>query len=192
MTKVKPIATGIVEALAINGREVTDVVFTFDGSFGDTHSNRFRKLNNHDGEYLATSELTKGSKVFNWRSWTGLSSEEIHSTEQALDYKIPVGCLLENIRISGIPSFSKLAPTTRLVFPTKAREGMVRQVILAVWEENSPCKTVGKRLAKIYNNHDLEADFVRTAKDNRGVMGIVLSNGVVSKGDKVLVYPPVR
>ena len=115
-----------------------------------------------------------------------MSSEEILGIEQALGYKIPVGCLLENIRISGISNFSKLAPTTRLVFPANTAE----QVILAVWEENGPCKTVGKRLAQTYENNDLEARFVREAKDRRGVMGIVLSGGIIQKGDEVLVYPP--
>ncbi len=192
MAKVKPIATGVVEALSINGTEVSQMVFRFDIPFEDTHSSLSRKLNGHDGEYLATSKLKKGTPVFNWRRWTGLSSEEILSIEQAIGYKIPVGCLLENIRISGIPNFSKLPPTTRLVFPAKVRERVVRQVILAIWEENGPCHTVGKRLAKIYHNNDLEVNFVREAKDRRGVMGIVLSNGIIHTGDEVLVYPPVR
>ncbi len=192
MVKIIPIATGIVEALSINGKEVPEITFRFDRPFDDTHSDLSRKLNNHDRAYLATSKLKKGTPVFNWRRWTGLSSEEILIMEQALGYKIPVGCLLENIIISGIPNFSKLPPTTRLVFPDKVRGYATYQTILAVWEENGPCHTAGKRLAEIHENNDLEANFVREAKDKRGVMGIVLSNGIVRKGDEVLVYPPVH
>jgi hypothetical protein len=182
------LAQGIVDALAIDGKEVRVLHFTMDGPRGDVHASRTRKLSGHDGAYIRTSALTKGDFVFNWRSWTGLATEDVQEISSALSKEVPVGALLENIRISGVPHFSKLAPTTRLVFPRHAEQ----QVILAVWEENGPCKTVGERLRA---HHDAPqkfvTDFIKAADGKRGVMGLVLSPGMVMKNDTVLVYPPV-
>ncbi|MFM2374493.1 MAG: hypothetical protein RLZZ234_488 [Candidatus Parcubacteria bacterium] len=182
------IAEGVVEALAIDGKEAELIHFSMDGPRGDVHASRTRKLSGHDGAYIRTSALTKGDFVLNWRSWTGLATEEVIDISTALAKAVPVGALLENIRISGVPHFSQLAPTTRLVFPRRAEQ----QVILAVWEENGPCKTVGERLRAYHNApQGMIADFIKAANGKRGVMGLVLSPGIVMKGDAVRVYPPV-
>jgi MOSC domain-containing protein YiiM len=136
-----PIAKGKVEHLAINGKPVTEVMFDLNGPVGDIHSGFERKLSGHDNVYIATSNLKKGAPVFNWRTWTGLSWEELAEIEEALDHKIPEGCLLENITFSGIPNFSKLEPGSRLVLPYYNEGGITTQAILAIWEENAPCAT---------------------------------------------------
>jgi hypothetical protein len=116
---IEPIAIGIVRSLAINGEAMISVDFDLQGPRGDVHTGFSRQLSGHDGEYLQTSDLKKGRTVFNTRSWTGLSSEEKGEIEQSLAWcAIPPGCLLENITISGIPNFSQLEPTSRLVFPS--------------------------------------------------------------------------
>jgi MOSC domain-containing protein YiiM len=192
----QPIAAGKVESLCINGKPLQGLIFWLDGPMGGVHSGRFaRKLSGHDGEYIRTSSLERGAPVFNWRSWTGISSEEMSEVESALTVKIPQGCLLENITVSGIPNFSKLAPTTRLVFPPREKgryEKSGKQAILAVWEENSPCRTVGERLEEHHHESGLKTRFIAAAQNKRGVMGIVLASGLVRVGDEVLVYPPVR
>jgi len=192
MSHTDPIATGTVVSLAINGEQVQKIMFGLDGPIGDNHAGFDRRLSGHDGDYIRTSRLTKGSQVFNWRSWTGLSLEETNAVEQTLGFDIPVGCLLENITISGIPNFSKLETGTRLVFPAHMSDGNVTQAILAVWEENGPCRTVGERLETHHGIEGLKTRFIREAQNKRGVMGFVLSAGTVSCNDQVLVYPPVR
>jgi MOSC domain-containing protein YiiM len=150
-------------------------------------------LSGHDGAYIRTSRLQKDSEVFNWRSWTGISQEELAGIENDLGLRVPSGCLLENIIVSGIPNFSKLPPTSRLVFPGMYEDGKgVTQAILAVWEENSPCDGVGKRLEAHHKQPGLSARFIKAAQNKRGVMGLVLSPGEVRVGDTVLVYPPVQ
>lgn len=183
-----PLATGRVEALAVNGQSIPGLHFSPDGPSGDAHRGFTRTLSGHDGEYLRTSSLEKGASVFNWRSWTALSTEEIGALEGDLGYSVPVGCLLENIRISGIPNFSRLAPTTRLVFPKHSET----QLILAAWEENGPCGTVGRRLESHHAVPGLKSGFIRAAQHRRGVMGFVLAPGSILVGDTVLVYPPVQ
>ena len=192
MGNIEPIAQGFVSSLAINGEEISQIIFNLAGPFGDIHTSFNRKLSGHDGEYIRTSDLLKGATVFNWRSWTGLSLEEVTDIEQALGYRIPTGCLLENIRVSGIPNFSKLEPGTRLVFPAKSSAGQPEQAILAIWEENGPCRTVGERLENLHNSPGLKTDFIRQAQNKRGVIGFVLAAGVVNIGDSVRAYRPVR
>ena len=189
----QPIAEGKVESLCINGEAVAEIQFGLNGPRDDVHTGHFsRRLSGHDSEYIRTSSLKRGSLVFNWRSWTGLSQEEMTEVERELGVTIPQGCLLENIVVSGIPHFSKLEPTTRLVFPFRENIPDEEQVILAVWEQNGPCRTVGDRLASHYGQHELMAKFVAAAKDRRGVMGFVLAAGLVRVGDPVLVYPPAQ
>jgi hypothetical protein len=186
----KVIAEGKVKSICINGEEQRNASFALDGPRGDTHQGFSRRLSGHDGEYRRTSKLDKGASVFNWRSWTGLSSEENTAIEEELGVTFPPGCLLENIVVSGIPSFSRLSPTTRLVFPSR-KCWLGEQVILAIWEQNDPCRTVGDRLEKHHGIPGLMTRFVAAAKDRRGVMGFVLAAGKIEVEDTVLVYPPV-
>jgi hypothetical protein len=193
MYNTDPIATGTVSTLAINGKPVQEILFELSGPVGDNHSGFKRRLSGHDGTYIKTSNLMKGAQVFNWRSWTGLSTQELNEIEHALGLGVPVGCLFENITISGIPNFSKLEPGTRLVFPRQVEgDNFVTQAILAVWEENGPCRTVGERLENYHGLEGLKTLFIREAQNRRGVMGFVLSAGKISRNDQVLVYPPVR
>lgn len=187
------IATGRVVSLCVNGGLVPNSVFLLDGPFGDYHSGIHRRLSGHDGVYIATSALQKGDAVFNWRTWTALSLEDILEVEKVLNVVIPPGCLLENFTVSGIPNFSQLAPTSRLVFERGPDSRMVHQrPTLAVWEENSPCKTVGNRVEVLHGYPGLTAKFVEAALGRRGVMGFVLREGIVDNGDIVRVYPPAE
>ena len=185
------VAQGCVSALAVNGDPVSELYFYADGPEGDTHAGFTRALSGHDGAYIRTSKLNRGDPVFNWRSWTGLSHEETLEIETGLGYIIPEGALLENVIFSGIPDFSKLAPATRLVFPERDVLGVPQQAILAVWEENGPCATIGKRLEEQLGVPKLCSRFVKSALHKRGLMGFVLSPGLIMHHDSVAVYPPV-
>lgn len=187
------VARGKVVSLCINGNPKTPITFDMKGPVGDSHSQFERKLSGHDGVYIKTSHLKKGSRIFNWRSWTALSQEEITEVESEIGFNIPQGCLFENIVLSGIPSFSKLKPTSRLVFfRSSTGASDFRRPVLAVWEENSPCHIVGERLEYYHNKPGLKTDFVKAAQNKRGLMGFVLARGVIEVGDSVLVYPPVE
>ena len=191
------IATGRVDSLSLNGSAVSRIRFGPQGPEGDSHCGFSRKLSGHDSDYIRTSNLKKKEdEVFNWRSWTAISQEEMSSVSQDLEVVIPQGCLLENMVVTGIPNFSKLPPTSRLVFPKHDQSELfdqhaVGQAILAVWEENSPCRHVGERLEKHYGEDGLMARFVAAAQGKRGVMGFVLSAGLVKVGDPIEVYPPM-
>src|SRR4051812_22527631 len=129
------IARGKVESLCVNGTTKPYLDFWQDGPHEDKHKGFRRSLSGHDRGYRRTSSLEKGAEVLNLRSWSGLSQEEVKEVENAIRVDIHPGILLENLIVSGVPNFSKLAPTSRLVFPM--RSGL--QAILLVMEENSPC-----------------------------------------------------
>ncbi len=191
--KNQAIATGKVLSLCRDGNPIPNLTFALSGPVGDSHSGSERKLNGHDVAYINTSDRKKGDVVFNWRTWTALSQEELAEIEGRLELKVPQGCLLENFVVSGIPNFSKLKPTTRLVFQSaEPEENGLPRPILTVWGENSPCNTVGLRLEEHHEKPRLKTDFVAAAQHRRGVMGFVLASGFVKVGDKVLVYPPVE
>lgn len=186
-----PIHTGTVGSLCVNGLSRDTLDFRYDGPAGDRHSGIRRDLDGHDGAFIRSSSLSKGDRAFNWRTWTAVSKEDLEDVAQAIGANIPQGCLLENMTIRGIPNFSKLPIGSRLVFPHRDNRRVGhQQAILAVWEQNMPCKTVGQRLAKHYGDFELMTKFVAAAKDKRGVMGFVLTSGPVMVGDTVLVYPP--
>jgi MOSC domain-containing protein YiiM len=192
LTTQQPIAEGRIESLSINKEPVDHIVFRIDGPYGDTHAGMTRALSGHDGDYIGTSSLEKGAKVFNWRQWTALACEETAEVEEVLGVPIPPGCIKENIRFRGIPNYSKLATGSRLVFPLRDTPVAKTQVILTVWEENRPCRTAGEEIANEYKRPELTAQFVKAARGKRGNMGFVLSAGYVRVYDRVLVYPPVR
>lgn len=195
MANQEPIAQGKVFSLAINGARTNEICFDLRGPDGDIHQGFTRKLSGHDGDYIRSSDLNKGHSVFNWRTWTATSIEEMRAVSQALGHDIPAGCLLENIVFEGIPNFSDLPPTSRLVFPSffsPIDNNDLRQAVLAVWEQNGPCRTVGERLEEHHEVEGLKTNFIREAQGKRGLMGFVLSAGSVAVGDEVLVYPPVK
>ncbi len=191
------IAVGRVESLSLNGEPVSRITFGLTGPTGDKHAGLSRTLSRHDGTYVETSMLSRGARVFNWRSWTGLSEEENLEIKRKLSVNIPQGCLLENMVISGVPNFSQLPPTSRLVFPVRGGSSK-SQAILAIWEENSPCRGVGDRLEKHYADQGyvqapgLSTRFITVARGKRGVMGFVLSEGLVEVSDCVNVFLPVQ
>lgn len=187
MPYANAIAHGEVVSLAVNGDPVHELYFHLDGPEADRHRGFMRRLSGHDGDYIRTSERNKGDLVLNHRSWTGISTEEMAQMEHALNVKIPIGCLLENITFSDIPSFSDLPPMTRLVFSSHDKQ----QAILFVLEKNGPCITVGRRLAEHHGRPELTSMFVNIARNRRGLMGVVFSQGWVEVGDDVRVYPPL-
>ncbi len=69
----EPIATGRVESLCLDGKPVQRIIFALNGPVGDRHWGFSRKISGHDGPYKRTSELKKGDRVLNTRSWTALS-----------------------------------------------------------------------------------------------------------------------
>lgn len=183
-----PLTRGSVSSLCINGKSVQEAIFELDGPIGDRHRGFSRILSGHDGGYVRTSNLQKKAhRVFNWRSWTGISEEERDAISSEVGIPLEPGDFQENILFSGIEDFTHLPPSSRIVFPWDVTD---TQLILTVWEENDPCVGIGTPFAEKHNDKSLSPRFIKASISRRGVMGFVLSAGIARVGDEVLVYPP--
>ncbi len=121
----------------------------------------------------------------NERQWSGVSVEELAIIGQKMDLKEPLtaATLGANICVEGIPDFSRLPKSARLIFPSGA--------VLAVEECNPPCADMGEQItAKYMTNAGERAAghlFASRAFGLRGVVGVVDVAGVIKAGDKVVV-----
>ena len=85
-----------------------------------------------------------------------------------------------NLLISGIPRFSKIPPTTRLIFEGGAS--------LVVDLENSPCKYPGEIIER--HHPGFGSKFAKAAVGLRGVTAWVERPGEIRAGDAIQVFIP--
>jgi len=156
-----------------------------DGFVGDKHRSFERVA-------WAGDKDPEGTVRRNERQWSGVSVEELAVIEKKMDLSEPLtaATLGANICIEGIPNFSQLPKSTRLIFPSGA--------VLAVEECNPPCADMGAQIAAKYKTSSGEPAaghlFASRAFGVRGVVGVVDVPGEIRAGDKVVVQidePPV-
>lgn len=149
-----------------------------DGFAGDKHSGFERVAWRGDKD-------PEGTVRRNERQWSGVSVEELAIIEKKMDLKEPLTAetLGANICVEGIPDFSQLPKSVRLIFPSGA--------ILAVEEGNPPCSDMGEQITAKYTTHSGERAaghlFASRAFGLRGVVGVVDVPGMIHAGDKVIV-----
>jgi len=133
----------------------------------------------HAGEFRVSART--GQRVPNRRQWSAVSTEEVEDFCRALGVSpFPDGALGENLRLSGI-RLADVAPGTVLEFPSGCR--------LEVSAQNDPCENAAAELGVTYGPHVTRL-FVRASYGKRGVVGRVLSPGLIRAGDLAKVIPP--
>jgi MOSC domain-containing protein YiiM len=158
--------------------ERASVEVTLEGFVGDRHSGFERVAWRGDKD-------PEGTVRRNERQWSGVSVEELAVIEKKMDLKEPLTAVTlgANICVEGIPDFSRLPKSARLIFPSGA--------VLAVEECNPPCADMGEQITAKYTTHsDQRAAghlFASRAFGLRGVVGVVDVPGVIHAGDKVVV-----
>ena len=85
-----------------------------------------------------------------------------------------------NLLVSGIPNFTKLPPSTRLLFDGGAA--------LVIDLENSPCKYPGEIIDRFHPGFGDK--FAKAALGLRGVTAWVEREGKISAGDGIRVFVP--
>ncbi len=163
------------------------VTVELDGFPGDRHQG-FERV-----AWGAGDKDPEGTVRRNERQWSGVSVEELAIIERKMDLKEPLtaAALGANICVEGIPNFSQLPKSTRLLFPSGAA--------LAVEECNPPCSDMGAQITAKYTTRSGERAaghlFASRAFGLRGVVGVVDVAGVIRAGDKVVVQvdePPTN
>ena len=152
---------------------------TYEGFEGDSHSGLTRQ-----SCVRVKQQYGIGAEIRNVRQISILSREEL--AEVAGTMEIPevlpewVGA---NLLLEGIPEFTRIPPSTRLIFAGGAS--------LVVDMENGPCKFPGDVIEKHHPGRG--GLFARAALGKRGVTAWVEREGEIRAGDRVEVHiPPQR
>jgi hypothetical protein len=162
----------------LSKEEQASVTAELDGFVGDKHKSFERVCWPGDKD-------PEGTVRRNERQWSGVSVEELAIIEKKMDLKEPLtaATLGANLCVEGIPDFSRLPKSARLIFPSGA--------VLAVEECNPPCSDMGAQITAKYTTRSGEPAaghlFPSRAFGLRGVVGVVDVPGVIHAGDKAVV-----
>ncbi|MEQ8443576.1 MAG: MOSC domain-containing protein [Alphaproteobacteria bacterium] len=155
---------------------VDRAALTFSGLPDDAHSGLTRP------SCVRVKELyEKGTEIRNSRQLTILSEEELVAIASDMGVsKIEPEWLGANIVLSGIPHLTLLPPSCRLQFASGP--------VVVVDLENGPCI----HPARVIETHcpGKGSSFVKHARGRRGVTAWVEREGVISRGDSVVVHVP--
>lgn len=152
---------------------------TYDGATGECHGGRTRPSCTR-----VKLQYPKGTEIANARQLSMLSVEDMAATaaDMGIDGIEPewTGA---NIVLSGIPDFTLIPPSSRLIFENGA--SIVSDM------ENGPCKFVGQEIEAQYPGKGLA--FPSKAMNRRGVCGSVERTGRIEIGMKARLHiPPQR
>jgi len=158
---------------------VESVGVSYAGFAGESHSGLVRA-----SCVRVRHQYAQGTEIRNTRQVSIVSLEELAliAAKMGIDGLQPEW-LGANLLVSGIPDFSRIPPSTRMIFDGGAA--------LVVDLENSPCKYPGA----IIERHHPGAGrlFANAAVGRRGVTAWVEREGRISTGDSIRLYiPPQR
>lgn len=175
---------GRIEAILINdnpdwsiaSRRIGEAGLTFAGLPGDTHYGETR------GACVRfKNQYPRGTTVRNTRQLSIVSIEELALIADAMGLaSIEPEWLGANVLISGIPHFTLLPPSSRLLLPSGA--GIV------VDQENKPCELPMDVIEEVHPGRS--KGFVKAANYRRGVTGWVEREGAMQVGDTVRLHVP--
>lgn len=151
---------------------------TFDGFPGESHSGAVREA------CVRVQEVyDQGTPIRNVRQISIISREELDAiaADMEIDH-IEAEWLGANLEVSGIPDFTLIPPSTRLLFESGA--------CLVVDMENLPCAWPAKEIEKSYPGSGKR--FVKNARQRRGVTAWVEKEGAINEGDGVQVWLPTQ
>lgn len=173
MTKTK----GIVKGIFIKpegekfSRPVDSVAFTYEGMTGDKYYGSVLLGRTHHPELSSGKVLLR-----NTRQVSIMSEDELEELATELGIaEVRAEWMSANLLISGIPKLSKLPVGTRFYFSGGLT--LVNEC------QNFPCKTTARIVQEQYPNQSgIEAVFIKTAFDRRGLVTWVEYPGILRVG----------
>ncbi len=178
---------GRVEAIAINRDPHTDlstervshITVSYAGFEGEAHSGLTRP-----SCVRVRRQYVEGTEIRNTRQVSIVSIEDLAQISEAMGVPhLEPEWLGANLCVSGIPDFTLVPPSSRLIFSGGAS--------LVVDMENEPCKYPGM----IIDKHIPGAGerFAKSAINLRGITAWVEREGMINDGDDVTLHvPPQR
>ncbi len=160
----------------LSSSRVDSAKVTYEGFEGESHSGLVR------ASCVRVRNLYKeGTEIRNVRQISILSLEDMQQIADNMGVAdLQPEWVGANLLISGIPRFSKIPPTTRLIFESGAS--------LVVDLENSPCKYPGEIIER--HHPGFGSKFAKAAVGLRGVTAWVERTGEIRSGDKIQVFIP--
>ena len=123
----------------------------------------------------------EGTEIRNTRQISILSVEDLSTIAQNMGISnIEPEWVGANLLLAGIPNFTKLPPSTRLIFDGGAS--------LVIDMENSPCKYPGEMIERHHPGSGKL--FANSAVGLRGVTAWVEREGRINHGDPIQVFVP--
>lgn len=161
---------------SLNSEALTEAALTYAGIPGEIHGGLTRPSCSR-----VVSQYPRGTEIRNVRQLSVMSAEELA--------EIAAGCGLASLDpgyagaslvIKGIPDFTHIPPSSRLLFPDGSS--------LVIDMENQPCHLPAKG---INADHPGAGDkFKSAAKGKRGVAAWVEREGTIHLGDAVRLHVP--
>lgn len=160
----------------ISSARVESVYADFDGLAGDSH----RGLTRASCVRVA-GQYVEGTEIRNTRQISLVSSEELQqiADQMQIDSILPEW-LGANLCIAGIPDFTLLPPSSRLIFSGGAS--------IVIDMENEPCRYPADIIEQHYPGKGRM--FVKAAMHRRGVTAWVERPGAIAAGAAVAVHMP--
>ena len=123
----------------------------------------------------------EGTRIRNTRQISIVSQEELSLIAEGMEIdRVEPEWLGANLLVAGIPSFTLLPPSTRLLFDSGA--------CLVVDMENEPCAYPAKEIQKVYAGKGRL--FIKNARLRRGLTAWVEKEGAIADGDSIRLFMP--
>ena len=162
------------ETLESASRERVDV--DWGGFAGEVHGGLTRRACSR-----VQRQYPKGTEIRNVRQVSAIGAEELDAIGEALGLeRLEAAWLGANLVVSGLPDFSHLPPSSRLI----AENGTA----LVVDMENAPCRFPGEIIERHRPGHG--ARFAKAALGRRGVTLWVERPGALAVGDALALHVP--
>jgi MOSC domain-containing protein YiiM len=163
----------------LSSSRIPSVRVSYEGLEGESHSGLVRS-----SCVRVRHQYTQGTEIRNTRQISIVSTEELAVIANAMGIdELKPEWLGGNLMVSGIPDFSQIPPSTRMIFDGGAS--------LVVDLENSPCKYPGEIIER--HHPGFGKLFAKAAVGRRGVTAWVEREGHINSGDSIRLYiPPQR
>jgi len=163
----------------LSSSQVASVEVSYAGLAGESHSGLVRS-----SCVRVRHQYTQGTEIRNTRQISIVSIEELAVIADNMGIaELKPEWLGANLLVSGIPNFSQIPPSTRMIFGGGTS--------LVVDLENSPCKYPGEVIER--HHPGFGNLFAKAAVGQRGVTAWVEREGQINTGDSINLYiPPQR
>ncbi len=163
----------------LSSSRISSAEVSYAGLKGESHSGLVRA-----SCVRVRHQYPEGTEIRNTRQISIVSTEELTVIAERMGIpELKPEWLGANLLVSGIPNFSQIPPSTRMIFSGGAS--------LVVDLENSPCKYPGEVIDR--HRPGFGNLFAKSAVGRRGVTAWVEREGQINTGDSIQLFiPPQR